>query len=140
LFTAQAYDEPARNVPLIRRKVDHVMSRAGQAAGSHNAVRLANILETYPRDELFQLTEDELLHIALGVVHLSDRPRVKLFVRRDPFDRFFSVLFFAPRERYDGALRERVGQMLAEAYGGRVSAYYPSYSDAPLARVHYIIG
>ena len=30
--------------------------------------------------------------------------------------------------------------MLAEAFGGHVSAYYPSYSDAPLARVHYIIG
>jgi glutamate dehydrogenase len=140
LFTAQAYDEPAKDVPLIRRKVEQVMARAGQVAGSHNAVRLANILETYPRDELFQVGEDELLSIALGVLHLSDRPRVKLFVRRDPFDRFLSILFYAPRERYDPLLRERVGRMLAEAFGGRVSAYYPSYSDAPLARVHYIIG
>ncbi|MFI4936063.1 MAG: NAD-glutamate dehydrogenase [Caulobacterales bacterium] len=140
LFTAQAYDEPARNVPLLRRKVDHVIDRAGIAAGSHNAVRLANILETYPRDELFQVAEDELLEIALGVLHLSDRPRVKLFVRRDPFDRFVSILLYAPRERYDARLRERVGRMLADAFGGHVSAYYPNYTDAPLARVHYIIG
>jgi glutamate dehydrogenase len=140
LFTAQAYDEPVRNVPLIRRKIDRVMARAGLAVGSHNAMRLANILETYPRDELFQAPEDELLRIALGILHLSDRPRVKLFVRRDPFDRFLSVLFYVPRERYDAQLREAVGLKLAESFGGHVSAYYPSYSDAPLARVHYIIG
>jgi glutamate dehydrogenase len=140
LFTSQAYDQPVRAVPLIRRKVDQVMTRAGLAPGSHNATRLANILETYPRDELFHIDEDELLRIALGVLHLSDRPRVKLFVRRDAFDRFVSVLFYAPRDRYDAALRRRVGALLAEAFGGQVSAYYPSYSDAPLARVHYIIG
>jgi glutamate dehydrogenase len=141
LFTAQAYDEPVRNVPLLRRKIDRVMARAGQAVGgSHNEMRLANILETYPRDELFQASEDELLEIALGVLHLSDRPRVKLFVRKDPFDRFISVLFYAPRERYDADLRSEVGRHLAAAFGGHVSAYYPSYSDAPLARVHYIVG
>ncbi len=140
LFTAQAYDEPVRDVPLIRRKVDRIMARAGQAVGSHNELRLANILETYPRDELFQASEDELLGVALGVLHLSDRPRVRLFVRPDPFDRFVSVLFYAPRDRYDPKLRVEVGDRLAEAFGGHVSANYASYSDAPLARVHYIIG
>ncbi|HZZ90708.1 MAG TPA: NAD-glutamate dehydrogenase, partial [Caulobacteraceae bacterium] len=140
LFTARAYDEPVRNVPLIRRKIERVMARAGLAVGGHNEMRLANILETYPRDELFQTSEDELLEIALGVLHLSDRPRVKLFVRPDPFDRFLSVLFYIPRERYDSRLREEVGDLLAESWGGHISAYYPSYSDAPLARVHYIIG
>ncbi|HEY3798165.1 MAG TPA: NAD-glutamate dehydrogenase [Caulobacteraceae bacterium] len=140
LFTAQAYDEPADDVPLIRRKVARVLARAGQAVGSHNALRLANILETYPRDELFQIGEDELLETALGILHLTDRPKPKLFVRRDPFDRFVSVLFYAPRDRYDPRLREEVGRRLAEAFSGHVSAYYPSYSDAPLARVHYIVG
>ena len=73
-------------------------------------------------------------------MHLFDRPRVKLFYRRDPFDRFVSVLLFVPRDRYDSGVRERAGNLLAEAFKGRVSAYYPSFSDAPLARVHYIIG
>ncbi|MGA0603560.1 NAD-glutamate dehydrogenase [Caulobacter sp. KR2-114] len=140
LFTAEAYDEPAHETPMIRRKVAHVLARAGHAAGSHNAVRLTNILESYPRDELFQISEDELLETALGILHLSDRPRVKLFLRRDPFDRFVSILLYVPRERYDQRLRERAGELLARAFGGRVSAYYPAFSDAPLARVHYIIG
>ena len=65
---------------------------------------------------------------------------MKLFVRIDPFDRFASVLLYVPRDRYDSKLRVRAGELLAKAYGGRVSAYYPSFSDAPLARVQFIIG
>jgi glutamate dehydrogenase len=140
LFTAEAYDEPAAAVPLIREKVAHVLARAGAAPGSHNEKRLKNIVENHPRDELFQMTEDELLEEALGILHLYDRPRVKLFERRDPFDRFASVLLFLPRDHYNSDLAARAGQILARAYRGRVSASYPSFSDAPLARVHYIIG
>ncbi len=140
LFTAQAYNEPACETPLLRRKIERVMARAGFSKGGHNAMRLANILETYPRDELFQMRGEELLAAALDILHLSDRPRVKLFIRHDPFDRFVSVLLFAPRERYDTRLRQRAGDILAAAYGGRISAYYPSFTDAPLARVHFIIG
>ncbi len=139
LFTAEAYNEPAAETPLLRRKVERVMTRAGFSKGGHNAMRLANILETYPRDELFQMRGEELLATALDILHLSDRPRVKLFARHDPFDRFVSVLFYAPRERYDTRLRQRAGDILAAAYGGRVTAYFPSFTDAPLARVHYII-
>ncbi len=139
LFTAHAYNEPARDTPLLRRKVAQVMAAAGFPPGSHNAMRLSNILETYPRDELFQVSVEDLLPMALGVLHLSDRPRFKLFVRVDTFNRFLSILFYAPRDRYDERLRRRAGEILAEAFGGRVAAAYPTFSDAPLARVHYIL-
>jgi glutamate dehydrogenase len=115
------------------------MTAAGFPPGSHNAMRLSNILETYPRDELFQVNADALLPMALGVLHLSDRPRIRLFTRRDPFNRFLSVLFYAPRDRYDARLRRRAGEILAAAYGARVTSSYPTFSDAPLARVHYIL-
>ena len=140
LFTAEAYDHVAAEVPLIRRKVAGVLARADKAPGSHNEKRLRNILDNYPRDELFQITEDELLSISLGVLHLYDRPRIRIFTRPDPFDRFVSVLCFIPRERFDAAVRQRIGQILARAWGGRVSAWYPQLSEAPLVRVHYIIG
>ncbi|MGI4818318.1 MAG: NAD-glutamate dehydrogenase [Janthinobacterium lividum] len=140
LFTAEAYDKTAKEVPLIRRKVAHALERAGKAPGTHNYKRLKNILENYPRDELFQISEDELLDTSLGILHLYDRPRIRLFTRRDPFDRFVSVLAFIPRERFDAALRARIGRILAEEWGGRVSAWYPQLSDQPLTRVHYIIG
>ena len=139
LFTVQAYDQTASDIPLLRRKVEQVMARAGFVPGSHNAGRLADILETYPRDELFHIGEDDLFRISLDILHLLDRPKVKLFVRADPFDRFVSALLYVPRDRYDSRLRNRAGELLAKAYGGRVSTYFPSYSDAPLARVQFII-
>ena len=140
LFAAEAYDEPVHDIPLLRRKVDYVLAHSGRVAGGHSDRRLGNILENYPRDELFQIGEDELLPIALGVLHLNDRPRVKLFARRDPFDRFISLIVYLPREAYEASLPGRVGVLLAQAYGGWVSALYPTFSDAPLARIHYIIG
>ncbi|ADK99663.1 NAD-glutamate dehydrogenase [Brevundimonas subvibrioides] len=140
LFTAEAYDRTASDVPLIRRKVLNALTRAAKVPGSHNEKRLRNILENYPRDELFQITEDELLTSALGILHLYDRPRIKTFTRLDPFDRFVSVLAFVPRERFEAAVRERIGRILARAWGGRLSAWYPQLSDAPLVRIHYIIG
>jgi glutamate dehydrogenase len=140
LFTSEAYDQLATEVPLLRRKVANALARADKAPGSHNEKRLKNILENYPRDELFQVSEDELLSIALGILHLYDRPRIRLFSRQDPFDRFVSVLCFIPREKFDSAVRERIGQIVARAWGGRISAWYPQLSDAPLVRIHYIIG
>ncbi len=140
LFTAEAYDKTATQVPLVRRKVANALTRAGKVAGSHSEKRLRNILENYPRDELFQIAESELLEIALGILHLHDRPRIKTFTRQDPFDRFVSVLAFIPRERFDASVRERIGRILVAAWGGRLSAWYPQLSDQPLVRIHYIVG
>lgn len=140
LFTAEAYDQMVRDVPLLRGKIDRVIAGANLVPGSHNDKRFRNIVENYPRDELFQIEEGDLLRIALGVQHLMDRPRPRIFVRRDRFDRFLSVLVFVPRDRYNSTVRARIGTLLADAYQGRLSAFYPMFGDAPLARVHYIIG
>jgi glutamate dehydrogenase len=140
LFTDEAYDQVVRDVPLLRGKIERVIAGAEMVPGSHNDKRLRNIVENYPRDELFQIDESDLLRIALGVQHLMDRPRSKIFVRRDRFDRFFSILVFVPRDRYNTNVRSRIGDLLAKAYQGRLSAFYPLFGDAPLARVHFIIG
>ena len=140
LFTAEAYEEPAQTLPLIRRKIESVLRRAGENPSAHTEKRLRHIVDAYPRDELFQIEEDELFDTAMGILHLSDRPRVRLFARNDPFDRFVSVLLYIPRDRYDSGVRQTAGALLAEAWGGRVSAVYLNLSDQPLTRLHFIIG
>ncbi|MEE9273356.1 MAG: NAD-glutamate dehydrogenase [Robiginitomaculum sp.] len=140
LFTVDAYARSPKYVPLIRRKVARVIERFGAEPGSHNAKRLDFVLSSYPRDELFQSSEDDLFRIASGIAHAHDRPRTRVFVRNDPFKRFVSVLVFIPRENYNTSVRQRVGECLRKAWNGRVSAFYPQYSDSPLARVHFIIG
>ena len=140
LFTSEAYSRAPQYVPLIRQKIAQVLERANHGKGSHNAKRLEYVLSSYPRDELFQTNADELLEISTGIAQGFDRPRTRIFERRDPFDRFVSVLVYVPLEHYNTRVRVRIGDALKNAYGGRVSAFYPQYSDAPMARVHYIIG
>ncbi len=140
LFTSEAYSRSPQYVPLIRQKVLRVMAKAGHPEGSHNAKRLDYVLSSYPRDELFQIDEKELLKISTGIAQGFDRPRTRLFVRRDPFNRFASVLVYVPLEHYNTRVRLKIGEALKTAFGGRISAFYPQYSDAPMARVHFIIG
>ncbi|HYF06334.1 MAG TPA: NAD-glutamate dehydrogenase domain-containing protein [Acetobacteraceae bacterium] len=140
LFAAAAYNRNPRSIPLLREKVEHILARAGKDPDSHDGRALRNILDTWPRDELFQAPEHEILAGAQRALDLAIRPRPAMAVRHDPFERFVSAIVWLPRDSFDTRLRERVGEMLARAYGGRLSAYYISLGDAPLARVHYIVG
>ena len=116
------------------------VARAGFDPDGHSGKALVNVLENYPRDELFQIDEDTLYHFALAMLQLDERPRVRVLPRRDRFDRFVSVLVYVPRERYDSDVRKAIGDYLADAYNGRVSAFYPFFPEGPLVRVHFIIG
>ena len=140
LFTSTAYTRPVLAIPFLRRKAESVIARFGFGSRSHSGKALANVLETYPRDELFQIDTDLLEQFAGAMVELGERPRVRVLPRIDRFDRFASVLVFVPRERYDSRLREKIGQLLADSYDGHVSAFYPSLPEGPLASVHFIIG
>jgi glutamate dehydrogenase len=140
LFTSTAYTRSVRAIPYLRRKVDHIFSRAGFDPSSHSGKALINVLEQYPRDELFQIDEDTLYQFALAILQLDQRPRVRVLPRRDRFDRFVSILVYIPRERYDSQIRARIGEYLAIAYKGRARAFYPFFPEGPLVRVHFIIG
>ncbi|HEX4294966.1 MAG TPA: NAD-glutamate dehydrogenase, partial [Rhizomicrobium sp.] len=128
------------DIPLLRLKIEKVKARAGLAPNSHDGKALAHILDTFPRDELFQVSEDELFATALGILKLGERPKVRVFLRFDRFDRFVSALVFVPRDRYDTTAREKIHAILADAFKGRASASTPTLDDTALARVYYIIG
>jgi len=140
LFTSGAYSRRPQDIPLLRLKVQRVIDRAGLPPASHDGKALAHIVDTFPRDELFQVTEDELFATAMGVLRLGERPKVRVFLRFDRFDRFVSALVYVPRDRYDTHVRERIHAILARAFHARMSASTPLLDDSVLARVHYIIG
>ncbi|WNK00267.1 NAD-glutamate dehydrogenase [Thalassospiraceae bacterium LMO-JJ14] len=139
LFTSVAYNLSPRNIPLLRRRLQNIIDRAGFSRDSHDGKALLNILETYPRDELFQIKEERLFEIATGILHLQERQRVALFVREDVFKRYLSCMVFVPRDRYDTGLRQKMQEILADAFGGEPSAFFTQLGDSPLARVHLII-
>ena len=135
LYTSMAYSANLPNIPLLRRKAANVIARAGVASGSHAGKALINILESYPRDELFQTSEDDLLRNATGILRLGERQRFRLFVRRDAFERFVVCMIYAPRENYTTELRERWQAILLEAFAGTSSEFNVHLSESVLARV-----
>jgi len=139
LYTFTAYSSSVFDVPLIRRKVRYVLERSGFPEGSHNEKDLIEILETYPRDELFQMSKEELFEIAMGILHLQERQRVRFFVRRDTYGRFFSCLVFVPRDRYNTEIRERMQEILLGSFDGVNVEYNVRLSESVLARIHFII-
>ena len=139
LFTSTAYVRSTRSIPYVRSKVANVVARSGFDVMSHSGKTLVNLLETYPRDELFQIDEDTLLRFALTILQLNERPRVRVLPRRDAFERFVSVLVYAPRDRYDSAARAAIGELLATKFAGKIMSFVPFFLEGPMVRVHFVI-
>jgi glutamate dehydrogenase len=139
LFTSTAYSEPVTDIPLLRGKVEAVRERAALPAGGHLSKAFDHILATYPRDDLFQIGEDDLHHIALGILSASERQRLRLFLWRDPFDRFVSCLIYVPREAFSTALRIKFQNILMAAFSGERADFEVALGNTLLARVHITI-
>ncbi|WER44584.1 NAD-glutamate dehydrogenase [Cupriavidus sp. WKF15] len=139
LYTSTAYTSPIAEIPLVRRKCANILARAGFLAKGHLYKSLVTILEQYPRDELFQIDEDELFDIAIGILRLQEHQRTRLFVRRDRFDRFVSCLVFVPRDKYNTDLRQKIQKILMSAFHGNACEFTPLLSESPLARIQLTV-
>ncbi|WEO97076.1 NAD-glutamate dehydrogenase [Streptomyces sp. FXJ1.172] len=139
LFSSAAYTESVRRVPVIRRKVDEVLQRAGFSPNSHDGRDLLQILETYPRDELFQTPVAELQSIATSVLYLQERRRLRLYLRQDEYGRYYSALVYLPRDRYTTGVRLRIIDILKEELGG-VSVDFTAWNtESILSRLHFVV-
>ena len=139
LLTSIAYSESPTKIPLLRHKVRQIFERAHVEETGHRGKALRHIIETYPREELFQSTVQDLTRTTVGILNLQDRQRVRLFLRRDLFNRFFSCLVFVPREKYTTAIRRRIEALLKDAFRGESVHSSVQISESALARVHIIV-
>lgn len=139
LFTSAAYNGHTRDIPLLRSKTRRLLERSGLPVNGHAAKALQNIVENYPRDGLFQITDDELKETANGILALQERQRIRLFARRDRFGRFYSCLVYVPRERFNSDLRQRIQRILLDAYGGHSIEFNVQFSASVLARIHFVV-
>lgn len=140
LFTSTAYTKSVMTIPVLRHKANAVLTKFRADPLGHSGKALINILETWPRDEMFQIEVERLADFAALALQLDERPRVRVLARPDRFDRFVSVIVYVPRERYDSDARIKIGTLLAQKFDGRVSAWFPQFLENGLTRVHYIIG
>jgi glutamate dehydrogenase len=139
LYTHAAYHESITRIPVLRRKLVNVLELAGLTADSHDGQDVTEVLEGYPREELFQISAEELTPIALGVLALRERRQTRLFLRRDVYGRYMSCLVYLPRDRYTTAVRLRAQEILRQAFGGVAVEYSATVGDSALARLHVVV-
>jgi glutamate dehydrogenase len=139
LFSSAAYTESLTRIPVLREKAAKVLQGSGFTGLSHSGKALLDILETYPRDELFQTSVEELLPVAEAVLHLRERRQLRFFVRRDAYGRYLSCLVYLPRDRYTTQVRERMMQILRQTMGAETIDYTARVSESVLARVHFVV-
>jgi glutamate dehydrogenase len=139
LYTSAAYNRNPREIPELRRKVAAVLERAGLPPGGHDWKALLNILETFPRDELFQIGDEQLFDIAMGILRLEERRRVRLFLWNERYERFVSALVYVPRDRYNTVTRTRIEAVLRHAFPGSTLDFAVLLSESVLARLHFVI-
>ncbi|WP_084627992.1 NAD-glutamate dehydrogenase [Silanimonas lenta] len=139
LYTSGAYNRRPWEIPLVRRRHDQIMERSGLAPGSHSGKALRHILDTLPRDELFQSSTDELFATAMGILALQERARSRLFLRRDRFGRFYSALVYIPRDRFSGEVRNRIEAVLREELEGERIDSSIAMGESPLAQMYLVV-
>ncbi|MEV4493080.1 NAD-glutamate dehydrogenase [Micromonospora coxensis] len=139
LFSTAAYRTSVQELPVVRRKVAEVLDRSGLSLRSHSGKDLLQILETYPRDELFQIKTDDLYHAVTGVLRMAGRRQLRVFLRRDAYGRFISCLIYLPRDRFTTQNRLRMQDILLRELNGVGVDYTTRVTESMLARVHFIV-
>ena len=136
LLTSQAYELNVQQIPLLREKAKKIMAMAALPTGGHDAQKLMHVINTLPRDDLFQASIEELYPITLGIAQLQDRRRLRVFSRIDHYQRFVSCLVYIPRNKFNTKLSRNVQQTLQRAYGGISSGYTTEFDETHHARLH----
>ncbi|MDE3059848.1 MAG: NAD-glutamate dehydrogenase [Pseudomonadota bacterium] len=139
LFTSNVYYQSAEQIPLVRSKIAQALKRADLDPASHDGKALKAILEFLPRDEIFQMSEDELFETSMGILSLEARPGVRVFARRDAFERFVSLMVFVPREWFSTELRHQIQAIVEQAFNGSISSFSTQITETALARLHLIV-
>lgn len=139
LLTAGTYANSATQIPVAREKIRQVIEQSGFEPGSHSARDLLHFCETYPRDELFQVTPEQLLSVARQVIAIGERRQTRVFVRDDDYGRFASVLVYLPRDRYTTDVRMAITGILADTYDSTKIDFVARVSESVLARLHFVV-
>jgi glutamate dehydrogenase len=139
LYTSDVYNSKLCDIPLVRRKVETILQKSGLTHSPHDLKRLLNILNTFPRDDVFQGSVDLLCETAVGIFHLQDRKKTRLFVLPDIYGRYLSCLVYIPRDNLSTDLIYRMQSILVDGFNGKEVTFTIYFPESVLIRIHYVV-
>ena len=139
LFTSKAYMEPAAKTPLLHAKLEQILAAEDLIPGSHDYKESVELFESFPKDELFQASTDELRGLVVGLLQLEKHGGIRVLVRRDLYGRSVSVVVALPRDRFNAALRKRLQQYFLQQFNGTTVDYHLSLGETESARIFFTV-
>lgn len=139
LLSLSAYTESVTRIPLLSHKAARLAELSGFDPASHSGKSFQQVVSTYPRDELFEASTQELFSIIDKVAGLQERRQVRLFIRPGRYGRFLSCTVYLPRDRYNTTVRNRIQQTLLESLGGESLEYQATVTESVLARLFFVV-
>ncbi len=139
LFTSKAYMEPAAKTPLLHHKLEQIIAAEDLIPGSHDYKQVIELFESFPRDELFQATTEELRQLVVGLLQLEKHGGIRVLLRKDLYGRQVSIVVALPREKFSASLRKRLQEMFRERFGGTSIDYHLSLGETESARIFFTV-
>ena len=139
LYTSSVYYRPALDIPLVRKKVQKILDRSGFAPNGHSSKDLLQVINVFPRDELFQMNVEQLFDTAMQITQFQEMRTCKLFVRKDSYGNFFSCLIYVPRDIYTTRVRLKIQNFLSERLQASELEFNTYLSESILARLHLVL-
>ncbi len=136
LFTNTANAHSVFTVPFLARRAQEIIAAVGFDKDSYGEQALIGAIEEFPRDELMHASVDELISMLTEIVGLGERRQVRSFSRAGRWNRFFSVLIYLPRDRYNTALRQRLLEIVNEAVRAHSMQWRVAVTESVLARLY----
>ncbi|SBS32435.1 NAD-specific glutamate dehydrogenase [Marinomonas spartinae] len=139
LYSSAAYIARMQDVPLLRKKLAHIIEKANVDPNSHKGKNLKHILNSYPRDEMLHAPVEELYGIIERILAIQERRQLRVFIRKDIYGRFLNALVYVPRDRYNTEIRIKMQDILMNACNGTSAEFNVQFSQMVLARVNFTI-
>ncbi|RJO77541.1 NAD-glutamate dehydrogenase [Nocardia panacis] len=139
VFTVSAVHENVLDIPMIERRVRAVIEESGFDLESFSGQAMLEVIQSFPRTELFSSDADTMRRTAAAVLSVGLRRQVRLFMRSDGYGRFVACMVYLPRDRYTTRVRLEMQDILVRELGGNSIDYSARVSESELASVYFTV-
>ncbi|WP_052172886.1 NAD-glutamate dehydrogenase [Nocardia sp. BMG111209] len=138
-LTVTGQHEDILDIPVISRRVRQVIEAAGVDLDSFSGQAILELLQTFPRSELFAADARRLSDTVTAVMNLGRSRGIRLFLRRDARTGAVYCLVYLPRDRYSTETRRRMQDILLAEFDGEQVTYSARVTDSDLAALLFTV-
>jgi glutamate dehydrogenase len=137
LFTSKAFAEEAEHIPILRAKLNDLLQAESAAVGSHDYKEIVGAFNSFPKEELFRASIDELRKQVRLLIETKADAAVRLSILSDPSRQQVIALVLMPREAFSAEVRLRIQNAIQTRLKGKLLYYYLALGEGYTARLHF---